>query len=188
VYPTVEIVVAAGFVAVVAVHGVSLLAVFLVYLVMISAALVVIDARHRRLPDALVLPALMVGAVAVVAHAALTQEWFIVARAASGAAILGGYYFVLWWVQPKGLGFGDVKTAGLLGLALGALGWAPLAVGAVLGPLLGGLAAMGAMLRHRRLRGLRIAYGPWLITGAWVGVLVGDSVWAGYFAAVSSWT
>ncbi len=92
---------------------------------MITVALAAIDLEHRRLPDALTLPAYPVLAVAIAAHAGVEHEWWILARALIGAAIVGGVYFALWFAYPKGMGFGDVKAAGMLGLALGAVAGAP---------------------------------------------------------------
>src|SRR6185312_3166583 len=73
----------------------------------------------------------------------------------------------------RGLGFGDVKLLGVLGLFLGWLGWGVLVVGVAAGFTLGAVAAL-AMLASRRA-GLRdhLAFGPWLIAGALVGVVAG---------------
>ena len=61
------------------------------------------------------------------------------ARAALGWLVYGGMFFVLWFVYPRGLGYGDVRLSGVLGLALGWVGWAELVVGIWVGLLLGGV-------------------------------------------------
>ncbi len=179
-YPLVELMVAILFALVAGVFGVTVLAVALLYLAVITVALAAIDLEHRRLPDALTLPAYPVLAVAIAIHAGVEQEWWIVARALIGAAIVGGVYFALWFAYPKGMGFGDVKAAGMLGFALGAVGWGAIAVGAIAGPLIGGVVGVAVMIRSRRGRGVEIPYGPWLIAGAWLGILAGDRIGHGY--------
>ena len=179
-YPVVELGVAIMFALVAVVFGTSALALALVYLAVITVALAAIDLEHRRLPDALTLPAYPVLAVAIAIYAGMENEWWILARALIGAAILGGAYFALWFAYPKGMGFGDVKAAGMLGLALGAVGWSAVAVGAIAGPLIGGVVGVVAIIRTRRARGVAIPYGPWLIAGAWLGILAGDWIGHGY--------
>lgn len=179
-YPLVEIAVAVMFALVAVMFGASVLAVALVYLAVITVALAVIDLEHRRLPDALTLPAYPVMAVAIAIYAGMENEWWILARSLIGAAILGGVYFALWFAYPKGMGFGDVKSAGMLGLALGAVGWGALAVGAIAGPLIGGIVGVAVVIRSQRARGVAIPYGPWLIAGAWLGILAGNWIGHGY--------
>ena len=78
----------------------------------------------------------------------------------------------------------DVKLAPALGLALGWLSWGTVAVGVVAGFLLGGLAGLGGMLALGLSRTARLLFGPWLVVGALLGVLVGGEV-AGWFQAAS---
>lgn len=186
-YPLVELTVAVLFALVAWVHGISVPAFVLAYLAVVTVALAAIDLEHRRLPNALVLPSMVVVAVGLAAHSAVEGEWWILARGGLGAVILAGFYFLLWFAYPKGLGFGDVKTAVFLGLALGMLGWPELAVGAIAGPLLGGVGAVWAIMRARRVRDVRLAYGPALLGGAWIGFLVGEQIANGYINWVLSW-
>jgi leader peptidase (prepilin peptidase) / N-methyltransferase len=78
----------------------------------------------------------------------------------------------------------DVKLAPTLGLPLGWLSWGTVAVGVVAGFLLGGLAGLGGMLALGLLRKSLLPFGPWLVVGALLGVLVGGEV-AGWFQASS---
>jgi leader peptidase (prepilin peptidase)/N-methyltransferase len=82
-------------------------------------------------------------------------------------------YLVLALVSPGGggLGFGDVKLAGVLGLLLGWLGWGPVVV-SVLGAFVsGGVLALILLLAGRAGRSSHIAFGPSMIVGAWVAVM-----------------
>ena len=175
-YPLVEVAVALLFALAASAFGATILTVAMAYLAVISVALAAIDLEHMRLPDALTLPAYPVLAVLIAAHAGLEHDWWILVRALIGVAIVGGVYLVLWLAYPKGMGFGDVKTAGMLGLALGAVGWGAIAVGAIAGPFIGGVVGIVVMVRERRGRGVHIPYGPWLLAGAWLGILAGPPI------------
>jgi leader peptidase (prepilin peptidase)/N-methyltransferase len=91
---------------------------------------------------------------------------------------MAGYYsayFLLWLgARGRGLGFGDVKLAGVLGLYLGYLGWRSFAIGALTPSFLGGAFAIGLLVLRRANRKTAIAYGPFLIAGALIGVFVGE--------------
>lgn len=162
------------------VAGVLQLVAFL-YLAAISIALVLIDLDTRRLPNVIVLPAYAVGAALLGTAGALTGAWASLALAAIGMVALGGAYLALALVRPGGMGMGDVKLAGALGLFLGWLGLPELLVGAVAGSILGGLFGV-ALLIAGRARSSTIAFGPWLLAGAWVGILAGDPIASGYLA------
>jgi leader peptidase (prepilin peptidase) / N-methyltransferase len=136
----------------------------------VGVTLAVIDIETLRLPDRLTLPSYPVGLVLL----AIPADWSALGRAVLAAAITGGAAFLLALLAPRGgLGLGDVKLLGLLGLFLGWLGWGVLVLGVALGFVLGAVVAAG-MLASRRA-GLRdhLAFGPWLIAGALVAVVAG---------------
>ena len=84
--------------------------------------------------------------------------------------------------KPNGMGMGDVKLSGVLGLFLGYLGFGPLAVGVFAAFLLGGLAGILILLTRRGTRRTAIPFGPWMLAGAWLGILAGDALAAGYLS------
>ncbi len=175
-YPLVEILVAALFVAVYLAWGLTLLALGFAYLAVVSVALLFIDLDVKRLPNSLVLPSYGILGVTLAAHAAVQGAWGDLGRAGIGFAAWGGYYGLAWLIYPKGMGFGDVKTAGLLGMAAGYLGYAELAVGGFLGPMIGGVAAIVGLLLGRLRRKSQVPYGPALIVAAWTGYLAGPAI------------
>jgi leader peptidase (prepilin peptidase)/N-methyltransferase len=93
-----------------------------------------------------------------------------------GAVALFGLYFVLALVYPAGMGFGDVKLAGVLGLYLGYLGWAEVLVGGFLGFLLGGVVGGALMVLRRAGRKSQIPFGPFMLAGALLAILWGGAL------------
>ncbi len=155
----------------------------LLYLAAISIALAAIDLDVHRLPNTIVLPAYLVGGVALTVAAGATGDLESLARAAAGAGMLFAFYLVLALIAPRGMGMGDVKLAGVLGLFLGWFGWDALTVGALAAFLLGGLYGVILILARRARRTTGIPFGPWMLAGAWVGILFGEPIARGYLAA-----
>lgn len=188
-YPMVELATAGAFVAVVWIGidsvgvvagggdmaAVSLALAYL-YLAAISVALTLIDLDTRRLPDAIVLPSYVVLAVLFTAACLAGASWEALLRAVAGGLALFAFYVVLRLVRPGGMGGGDVKLAGVLGAALGWVGWGALVVGGFAAFVLGGVFAVALMLRRRAGRGTAIPFGPWMIAGAWIGILAGEQI------------
>ncbi|PZG12685.1 prepilin peptidase [Nonomuraea aridisoli] len=125
----------------------------------IGIALAVIDWRTYTLPDAITLPAYPIMMVAL----APTGE---LPRALTGAAVLMAVYGVLWFVRPDAMGFGDVKLAGLIGMAGGALGWQPLVLAGFAGQLFGAVYGLGLLVSGRGNRHTQFPFGPFMLLGA----------------------
>jgi leader peptidase (prepilin peptidase)/N-methyltransferase len=162
--------------------GEAAVAVAFLYLAAISIALASIDLETRRLPNRIVLPAYLVGFTLLGAGGLLTGEVAALAWAAAGAAISFAFYLLLALLKPQGMGMGDVKLSGVLGLFLGYLGPAALAVGVFAAFLLGGIAGIVILLSGRGGRRTAIPFGPWMLAGAWTGILAGDALAAGYLS------
>lgn len=142
----------------------------------VSVVLVLIDLDTRRLPDVIVLPSYLVGGVLLTLACLLGADWGALLRAGIGMAALYGFYALLRFVRPDGMGGGDVKLAGVAGLYLGWLGWGPLAVGALAAFLFGGVFGIALLASGRATRRTAIPFGPWLLVGAWLGVLAGAQI------------
>ncbi|MGA4778812.1 prepilin peptidase [Cellulosimicrobium sp. AB352] len=137
-------------------------------LVLVAAAgtlAAVVDARTHRLPDVVVLPTWL-GSVLLLAVAALgTGDRAALVRALVGGALGFGAYAALRIAYPPGLGFGDVKLAGMLGTPLAWLGWGELVTGLVLPFLLGGVWALGLVVTRRARRDTAVPFGPFMFLG-----------------------
>ncbi|TFW00124.1 prepilin peptidase [Leifsonia flava] len=154
------------------------------YLAAISIALGLIDIDTHLLPNRIVLPSYLVVAALLVVAAVITGEWDALLRVAIGCAALFLFYFVLLLIYPAGMGFGDVKLAGVLGLALGWMGWPALIVGGFAAFLLGGIFSIALLATRKAGRKSGIPFGPWMLLGAWVGIFFGDAIATGYLSLV----
>jgi leader peptidase (prepilin peptidase) / N-methyltransferase len=166
-----------------AISGTLALVAFL-YLAAISVALSAIDIDVHKLPNRIVLPSYIVGAVLLGAAALVGGDLEVLGRTAAGAGILVAFYLILAIAKPGGMGMGDVKLAGVLGLYLGYLGWGNLVVGAMGAFLLGGLFGIAVLIARRGTGGRMIPFGPWMFAGAWVGIFAGEQLTDAYLAAV----
>jgi leader peptidase (prepilin peptidase)/N-methyltransferase len=178
-YPAVELGTAVLF-ALVALHLQPWAIPAFAYLAAVGVALALIDLDTQRLPNALVLPSYPVLAALLALASWGTGDWPALLRALIGGTALWVVYFALCLAHPRGMGFGDVKLAGLLGGALAWIGWGAFAVGAFGAFLLGGFYAIGLLLTRRAGRRSGIPFGPWMLLGAAVGVAVGEPLWAAY--------
>jgi len=127
----------------------------------------------HRLPDLIVLPSYPIAFVLLLVPTIVTGDWGSLVRAALAGLGLYVLYLVLALVSPGGggLGFGDVKLAGVLGLLLGWLGWGPAIVSVLAAFVVGGLIAILLLLTRRAGRKSHIAFGPSMILGAWVALM-----------------
>ena len=146
-----------------------------VYLSVVGVLLGLVDWRTRLLPTAVIAPSYAVVAAILAVASGVDGSWDNAVRAGLGWLAAGGFFFALWLVHPRGIGYGDVRLSGLLGMALAWLGWAELVVGIYAGFCLG--AAGGALLSLLRLVDRRgYPFGPFMLLGALVGLLWGPAV------------
>jgi leader peptidase (prepilin peptidase) / N-methyltransferase len=159
------------------------------YLAGIGVPLAVIDARCQRLPDALTLPSYPV-ALALLGFAALMLPGGAghFRGALAGMALAWGVFLLQVLLYPAGLGWGDVKLAGLLGLYLGWLGgswlgggWldqGALVAGLFLGYLFAAAAGLALIAARRASRKSRLPFGPYLLAGALTAILLSSLITA----------
>ena len=171
----------------------------------LSVVLTLIDLDTKKLPNVIVLPgwATVVALILVTTivtvmlpqpileasaagpstgsgtQGAGIEPWMPLLRALIGGASLFLFYFLLRAISPRGMGGGDVKLAGLAGTVLGWFGWGELLVGAFSAFLLGGVFGVVLIALGRARRRTAIPFGPWILAGAWVGLIAG--------APLSSW-
>jgi len=182
-YPLVELVTAVLFIAVTArMSTLDLLPALPAYLyfVAIGIALALIDIDHHRLPNVIVLPSYPVVLALLTIAAAWQHDWSALLRAVESGAILYAFYFVLAFAYPAGMGFGDVKLAGILGGLLGYLSWSALLIGGFAGFLLGAVAGVAVMASGRGNRKTALPFGPFMIAGTLLAIFAAEPLWSFY--------
>ena len=156
------------------------------YFFVMAVRLTVIDVRHHLLPDRIVFPSYGIAGVLLLGAAAsqLLPGGQDVAgtdagafgipglRVLAGGAALWLFYFLLHAVYPPGMGFGDVKLAGVLGMYLGFLGWGHVMAGTFAAFVLGGLWSLGLLAARRGTLQSAIPFGPFMLAGTAAAMLL----------------
>lgn len=179
-YPTVELTTAALFGLLAWRFGPTPQLPAFLYLAAIGVALAAIDIDVRRLPNVLTLPSYPVALALLGAAAAGGGDAGRFERGLIGMVALFTFYFVLVVVYPAGMGMGDLKLSGVLGLYLGWIGYGTLAVGAFLSFLLGGLVGVVLIAASGAGRKTRVPFGPFMIAGTLIAVFVGHAIASHY--------
>lgn len=154
------------------------------YFVAIGVALTMIDIDHKRLPDKIVLPSWIVLTALLVIATIVRGNWGDLGRAGIGAAGLFALYFLLAFIYPAGMGFGDVKLSFILGGLLAYLSWSAFGVGAFGGFLLGSLGGTALLVTRRGNRKSAIPYGPYMIAGALLAMFVAQPLADAYLQLI----
>lgn len=144
-------------------------------LVAISA----IDLELRIIPKSIVWPVLAAGIALMGVAAVLDGDRDRLLTALGGAAAGFAVFLLIHLISPRGMGFGDVRLAALIGLFLGWLGWGHVALGLFGGFLLGSIAGIGAIAAGRS-RKSALPFGPFMASGALLTVWFGDPVLGWY--------
>jgi leader peptidase (prepilin peptidase)/N-methyltransferase len=187
-YPLVELVTALLFVAItLRMASLQLLPALPAYLYFgaIGVTLTLIDIDCRRLPDVIVLPSYPVVLLLLASAAAWQHDWAALGRALVGTAALFGLYFLLAMVHPAGMGFGDVKLAGVLGAALAYLSYSALLVGAFAAFLLAALVGVVLIVSRRASRKTAIPFGPYMIAGSLLAIFFADPIAEAYLNMIT---
>ncbi|HEU0024946.1 MAG TPA: prepilin peptidase [Thermoleophilaceae bacterium] len=167
-YPVVELVTAVAFAAVVAVRGADDDLLIELPFVACLIALAAIDLDSRLLPNKIVYPMAAWGVFATVVADTQDLPEHLIAGAATFAFLLAAAL-----AYPAGMGMGDVKLGGAMGIYLG-LSVAPALMAAFLSGTVVGLAIIareGAGARKKA-----VPFGVFLALGGLVGVLVGPEL------------
>ncbi len=180
-HPIVELLCPLLFLGAVWAVGWSWIIVPALWLIPVGVAVGAIDLRTLIVPTRLVWPSLAVAVVLSASAAIAVDEPGRLLSSLVGVAVLAGPLFLLWFVIPKGMGFGDVRLAVLLGWTVGFYaGTKPMAsvilaiicltVASLVGIVVG-FAAMGA--RGRRSK---VPFGPALVAGAFFCIALAPQI------------
>jgi leader peptidase (prepilin peptidase)/N-methyltransferase len=142
-------------------------------LVAISA----VDLERQIIPNRLVYPTLALVIPLLVLSSAVDDRWGALTRAAIAGFGAFATFYAIHVAVPRGMGFGDVRLAGVIGVATGWLGLGRAFVGFLAAFILGSVLGIAAMAVTGAGRKTKIPFGPFLAAGAWVTVLWGGP-WA----------
>jgi leader peptidase (prepilin peptidase)/N-methyltransferase len=165
----VEAITAVLYCAVIAVSGFDQDALLGIAFVTMLIPVALIDLDHRVIPNRILLPAAITAPVIL----AVTDLDALPAHLIAGAAA-GGFFLLAALVYPRGMGMGDVKLAGVMGLYLGR-NVAPAILFALIAGTIVGIAIIA---RKGSVQGRKTAvpFGPFLAAGGLVGLLAGNEI------------
>jgi leader peptidase (prepilin peptidase)/N-methyltransferase len=143
----------------------------------VGLLLAVVDLRTLLLPNRVLLPGTVGGVVLLGAAALADGSIDALVRAVLAGVVAAAALLVLALISPRGMGMGDVKLAGLLGLYLGWLGWPVLLTGLFLGFVLQAVVGLALLAARRVDRKAGLPFGPALFAGALGAALLGGG-WA----------
>ena len=132
----------------------------------VGAWLSIIDVRSHLLPNRIIFPAYPSAGLLLGLAALLAGDGARVLTMIGGAVVLWLAYFLLRVLYPAGMGFGDVKLAGLLGLDLGFVGWSHLWWGTIAAFGLGAFWGVVLIASRRGTLTSAMPFGPFMIAGA----------------------
>jgi leader peptidase (prepilin peptidase)/N-methyltransferase len=144
---------------------------WLLYLCPIGVALAYVDFRIWLLPTRLIAPSYSIVLTLVLIATLATGDTEALLRSGLGWVISGALFWLLWRFTPS-MGYGDVRLSGVLGIALGWLGWGELLTGVYAGFVIGTVGWIPLrLLRFTKSR--KFPFGPFMLAGALVGILWG---------------
>jgi leader peptidase (prepilin peptidase)/N-methyltransferase len=168
-YPLVELTTGALYAAVVATQDDAARIVLGLLLVTVLVPITLIDYDHRIIPNRITGPAAV---VALIAIALLDTDFLLEAVLAAIAG--GGFFFIAAVLYPRGMGMGDVKLAGMLGLYLGRAVAPAILIALIAGVVVG--AAIIARKGAKEGRKTAVPFGPFLALGGIVAFFVGQDL------------
>jgi leader peptidase (prepilin peptidase)/N-methyltransferase len=184
-YPLVEAATAALFVLFGVRFGLHAVLPAYLYLAAVGVALTMIDIDVQRLPDVITLPSYPVGLVLLGVAAVVDHSADSFVRALIGMAALFAFYALVWFIYPAGMGLGDVKLAGVLGLYLAWLGWGQLVVGAFAAFAVGAVVSVAIVAIAGGGRKTKVPFGPFMLIGVLIGIYAGHPLAHAYTSGLN---
>jgi leader peptidase (prepilin peptidase)/N-methyltransferase len=129
-------------------------------------ALSIIDLEQRVVPSAILYPSALAGVALLTTAALVSGSTRAAFDALVGAAVGFGVLLVIHLAKPAGMGFGDVRLGGLIGLNVGFLGIRAVVVALFVAFLLVALAGGALVALRRASRHAQVPFVPFLAAGA----------------------
>ena len=161
----------------------TLAAHFLVYFAFVGTMVVVagVDLDHKIIPDAVTYPAIPAFFIAGIFLRDVAPLDLILGMAIGYGIVAVTAELAYWILGREGIGYGDAKLLMLVGALLG---WRAVAFTFLLSPFFGLLIAVPVLVaKRKKVRGVEVPYGPFLVAAALVYVFFGRDLWLMLFPA-----
>ena len=139
-------------------------------------ALAFIDFDHLKLPRVIVWPLGIAVLLLLILAAAIHGTWHRLLIAIICAAVEFAILFLINLISPRALGFGDVRLAPVLALALGWLGWRSAFWGFLVANILGAVVGVVLILARKAGRKTPIPFGVFLALGAFMTLMYSGTI------------
>lgn len=179
-YPLVEATTGGVFLATYLLIGFRWVVFAYLWFVAVTLALALVDFDTKRLPNRIMLPGTVVGAVLLFVGALADGSLAAYGRSWLTASAYFAGFLVIALIVPKGFGMGDVKLAFMLGMFTGFVSWTSLVAAVFLAVFIGGGASVVLLVMRRAGRGDAIPFGPSMVMGSWVAVGFGQDLVEAY--------
>lgn len=141
-----------------------------------GVVLSIIDIKTQTLSIGITYTTLAIIVLSLSLSSVLTGDYWSVVRAAIGAAALSILYFIIWYVRPGWMGFGDVRLAIPIGFILAWFSWETLVFGFFAPYMIAALYVIPQLISKKMKSKTPIPFGPWMILGTIVAIAWGDSL------------
>jgi leader peptidase (prepilin peptidase) / N-methyltransferase len=156
---------------------------FLVYFALVGTLVVVagVDLDHKIIPDSVTYPAIPAFFIAALLLRDVAPFDLILGMAIGYGIVAVTAELAYFVLKREGMGYGDAKLLMLVGALLG---WRAVTFTFLVAPFFGLLLVVPALVaRGKKVRGVEIPYGPFLVAAAMVYVFFGRDLWALLFPA-----
>jgi leader peptidase (prepilin peptidase)/N-methyltransferase len=135
-----------------------------------------VDLERSIIPNRIVYPTLAAMVPLLLVASAVDDRWGSMGRSLVSGAVAFAFFLLVHLLVPRGMGFGDVRLAGVVGLAAGWLGYGHAFVAFLASFLLASVIGLAFVLATGRGRKARIPFGPFLAAGAVLSIVWGDPI------------
>jgi len=140
------------------------------YFLWLSIVLSVVDFRELRLPNKYVYPAYPLKVIGLFVPALISNHWDSLAQAGVCGLVGLALFMLLHAVYPAGLGMGDVKLAGIVGMMAGWVSWGTALFALMLAFFLSAIVSVVLLATRKATLKSALPFGPFMLGGTILAV------------------